>query len=84
MLDDIVDVLGDLFLVGDCLSDGVGCCWVDFLRQVQQEVEVAVFETALFHVFVLSRVFLEVLLSGLVADYGRELAFFDDREFVVF
>lgn len=34
VLDDIVDVFGDLFLVGDCLGDGVGCCWVDFLCEV--------------------------------------------------
>ena len=62
MFDDIVDMFCHLFFAGDCLSDGVGGCWVDFLCEVEEEVEVTVFETALFHVFVLSHVLLQILL----------------------
>lgn len=83
MLDDIVDVFSHLLLTGYCFGDGVGSGRVDFLSQVQQEVEVSVFQAALLDVLVLTHVFLQVLLGRLVADHCWEVAFLDDGEFVV-
>lgn len=40
----------------------MGCCWIDLLCQVHQEVEVSVFQVAVLHVFVFLHVLLEVLL----------------------
>lgn len=73
MFDDIIDVLRHLLLVCHALGDGVGCCWVDFLGEVEKEVEVSVFEVALFDVFVLADVFFQVFFGGLVSGYGWEV-----------
>jgi sorbitol-specific phosphotransferase system component IIC len=83
VLDDIVNMLSDLLLAGHCLRNMVGCSRVDFLSQVEEEVEVSVFEAALLHVLVFAHVLLQVLLGRFVADHRRKVAFLYDGEFVV-
>lgn len=84
MLDDIIDVFRDLLLVGHAFGDCVGSCRVDLLGQVEEEVEVTVFQVALFDIFVLADVLFQVFFGGLVSGDAREVRFFDDCELVVF
>lgn len=84
MLDDIVDVLSHLLLIGYSLSDRVCCCRVNFLSQVEEEIEVSVFEAALLYVLVFAHIFLQILLGGLVTHHCWEVTFLDNGEFVVF
>ena len=74
----------DVLLVGDCLCDGVDGGRVDFVGQVEQEVEVAVLQPAWLNVLDSLHVLLEVFLGRLVPDHGREVGLLDHCEFVVF
>ena len=73
-----------MLLVGHALGDGVGGCCIDLLGEVEEEVEVAVFQVALLDVFVLTNVLFQVFLRRLVSRDGWEVALFDDCELVVF
>lgn len=84
VLDQLVDELLHLLLVGYAFCDRVRGGRVDLLRQVHQEVEVPVLQVTVLDVFISLHVLSEIFLGGLLPDYRRELRLLDDCEFVSF